>query len=195
MVDTLKSISTVALTWLGIVLTVFFAYYTFKFQLRTSITKEQLYKAYLPMFKILEPHLYKDVHEIGIDNLEKIINDVQTLCYEHYELVESQIISYVLRIKENLQQPDFDRILADEQYKRICAKVDFEFERCRKRLNLPTRGPYYRLNHKQYENKLVFSYNLFLITWKTIAFIFISAILAIPLSVTLANSLKYWLTK
>jgi len=195
MIDTLKSVSTIVITWLGIVLTVFFAYYTFKFQLRTSTTKDQLYKAYLPMFKMLEPYLYKDVEEIGIDNLEKLISDVQTLCYEHYELVEPQIISYIIRIKENLQQPDFDRTLANEQYKRICAKVDFEFERCRKRLNLPTRGPYYRLNHKHYENKLVFSYNFFLIVWKGIAFIIISGILAIPLSTVLANILKFWLTK
>lgn len=181
MIETIKSISTVVITWLGIALTVWFAYNTFRSQLRTSIATDQLYKAYLPMFKYMEPYLYKDIQEIGIDHLENLINYLETHCNEQYELVEPQIISYIYRIKSNLQKDDFDRTLVNEQYKRLCSKIDFEFEKSRRRLGLPTRGPYYKLNHRQYENKAELAYYFFLITWKPILLLLISAYAAFSL--------------
>lgn len=176
MIETIKSFSNLAVTWLGIALTIWLVYYAFKFQQRTEITKDQLYKVYLPVFKKLEPHLYKDIDQIGINYLEQLINEIENICYENYELVEPQIISYILRLKDNLQQAKFDKSLANEQFKRICAKVDFEFENCRKKLGLPIRGPYYRLNHKQYETKAGLAYNVFLISWQAIFILVLAAI-------------------
>lgn len=178
----IQSVLAIAITWLGIVLTVWIAFYTLKYQQHTSNDKEQLYKVYLPLFKMIEPHLYKQIKEIGINELENLINDIHQVCNQHYELVEPQIISYIIRIKDNLSESDLDKELADEQFMRICSKIDFEFERCRKSLGFPTRGPYYRLNHRQYRNNRELIYNLFLIKWKSCAFLFASALVAIPLA-------------
>ncbi|PAQ15039.1 hypothetical protein CD798_08325 [Bacillaceae bacterium SAOS 7] len=171
MFETLKSLSAGIVTWLGIVLTIWFAYYTFRYQLTTSVKKEQLHKVYLPMFKLMEPFLYKNVEDIGIPRLNTLLNELDKICEAHYELVEPRIISYIKKVRNLLSNSDYDESELNEVYKRLCSKIDFGFESTRKRLGLPVRNAYYKLDEVQYEDKFKLTYYIFLISWKNIAFL------------------------
>ena len=177
----LKSSSTIIVTWLGIVLTVWFAYYTFKFKLSSSLIKEQLYKAYLPMFKMMEPYLYKDMQEIGSHRFKNLMDELEQHCNLNYELVEPQIISYNRRIIRSLNDSKTDKTKLNEMYKRLCSKIDFEFEKTRRKLGLPNRNVFYKLNHRQYESKLELFFYMFLATWRELAIMIIICYIAIRL--------------
>ena len=121
------------------------------------------------MFKMMEPHLYKDISAIGFFEFKNILSELETLCFSNYELIDPQIISYIRRIKRLSEVPDFDRVELDRMYKRLCSKIDFGFEKTRKKLGLPTRNVFYKLNHRQYETKFELVYYLLVATWKEVA--------------------------
>ncbi|MGC8229877.1 hypothetical protein ACP2W0_12775 [Pseudobacillus badius] len=171
MLEAFKSFSTVVVTWLSILLTVWFAYYTFRYQSTTSVKKEQLYKVYLPMFTLMEPFLYKETKDVGIHQLNNLLSKLNKICESHYELVDPRIISYIRKINRSIRHSDYDEVEVNKMYKRLCSKIDYGFESTRKRLGLPVRNVYYKLDENQYEDKLDLAHYLFLITWKGLIFI------------------------
>ncbi|PAE96747.1 hypothetical protein [Shouchella clausii] len=170
----IEQYSSIALTWLGIALTLWIAYYTFHIKLTTSTNKEQLYKAYLPIFRLLEPHLYKDIEDIKIETLVQLLAEVNVICDQHYELIDPEIIYWASYLSDKLNKNDFNKSELNENYGYFCRKVDITFEKTRRVLRLPTRNVFYKLNKKQYHTKFDFVFFLFLASWKGFLLIFIS---------------------
>jgi hypothetical protein len=166
-------IKDILLPWFGIFLSIYLVYFTFKFQHSKQPLEKQLYKVYLPIFVKLEPFLYKKVSDIGIHTLSKLVNEIDDIVTEHYELVYPSIIHWCRWIKERLSKGEIDHERLESGYNYLCYLVDREFEKTRKGMFLPTRSRAYRLNNNQYRTKREMYYNLLILSMpQLIIFIF-----------------------
>lgn len=141
-----------ALQWFGIFISLLLIYYGVRYQFSKTQLDKQLYSAYLPMFRILEPFLYKKSESIGLPRLKEISNELLQIINNHYELIEPDIIHWTRKLDALLtKNATYSEI--DECYKLVCRYVDKNFELTRKKMFLPTRGISYRLNNRQYAYK------------------------------------------
>lgn len=101
---------------------------------------------------MMEPHLFKKPSKSFLD---RFLNEFNTIKDEHYELIECNLLNNVKLLEEKYKkhdQVDF------EIYESICTSLERHFERSRKRLSLPTRKWYYKVNNRQFKQQ----------TWDTI---------------------------
>lgn len=141
------------LPWTGIALSIYLVYFTFRYQYSKQPLEQQLYKAYLPIFLILEPFLYKKIEDIGIFKVQEIIVEINTIINENYELVHPSIVHYCRLLDKRLNNPNHSKNDLNDLYITISSLVDREFERTRRKMFLPTRDVYYRLNNDQFTSK------------------------------------------
>lgn len=142
-----------ALQWFGIFVSLFMIYYGYRYQFSKAPLEKQLYSAYLPMFRLLEPYLYKSSQSIGINKIREISDALLQIVENHYELIDPSIVHWSRLLKRSADKRDFEYLEIDRLFKYLCKLVDREFEKTRRRLFLPTRDIYYRLNNDQYYSK------------------------------------------
>lgn len=143
----------VILPWAGIFLAIYLVYYAFRFQYSKQPLEKQLYKVYLPMFMTLEPVLYKKISDIGYHKVQEIIDELNVIVDNHYELTYPSIVHWCRLLKRRLNEPEYPQERKDKLFNYLCHLVDREFEKTRKKMFLPTRSLSYRLNNNQFRNR------------------------------------------
>lgn len=122
-------------------------YYTVKKNifspLKLEVSRNRLYNVYLPLFKFIEPHLYKTAEE---ETLKSLINIFEKIKETHYELIDSELLNEMYILKNTLTSNKYD----DIHFQSLCKTIDKNFEKTRKALFLPTRKFDYRLNTRQF---------------------------------------------
>ena len=73
-----------ALQWFGIFVSLFLIYYGYRYQFSKAPLEKQLYSAYLPMFRLLEPYLYRSSQSIGINKIREISDALLQIVENHY---------------------------------------------------------------------------------------------------------------
>lgn len=111
---------------------------------KLDIYEKQLYNVYLPLFAYIEPYLYKD--DTPIDVINMLISKFDNIKNNYYELIDSNLLNDFLLLKKSINNSSYSYI----HYESFCSTLDSLFERSRKKLSLPTRKIYYKLNNKQY---------------------------------------------
>lgn len=145
------------LNWLGVWLGVFISFLVismgYRFQISRKSFKDQLKYVYTPLFMILEPRLYVPTKDFDLEELKQIIEQCRKITNDHYALVNPSII-YSLKALNNLStKKTVSHEVLTEFYFDLCKVVDKNFEKLRRKLHLPTRDIYYRLNNRQYKSK------------------------------------------
>lgn len=107
-----------------------------------AIRKEKLMKVYYPIFKFLEPFLYKNVKGI---NKKEIFNYCDKIFYDNYILVDSKVLNYYNILKKDP---------TDSNYEKFCASVDKEFEKNKLWLGYPRRTYTYKINNNQFPKEI-----------------------------------------
>ncbi|QRG65277.1 hypothetical protein [Brevibacillus choshinensis] len=152
-----------ALQWFGIFLSIFLIYYGFRYQFSKAPLEKQLYSAYLPMFRIMEPYLYQNCRSIGKERVKDLLSQLLTIVDKHYELIEPNIIYWCRLLESKIVNPE-SKSEIDDIFIHLSVLIDREFERTRARLFLPTRDIYYRLNNRHYASKLRMYIDILLIS-------------------------------
>lgn len=112
-----------------------------------EVAKDQLYKVYLPMFRVLEPRLYQ---EIDLQEANTICNALTEIIDRNYEMVDPYLVKAVRRLSNNLSNNSF-RL---QTYEEICSIVDRRFEILRRKLKLPVRSLLFRVVNRQIPKNL-----------------------------------------
>ncbi|WP_438349904.1 hypothetical protein ACP8HI_04335 [Paenibacillus sp. FA6] len=153
----LFTLSNGIVSWLGIWAGVFISgiliFYGYRYQFSKAPLENQLKLVYLPMFVLLEPDLYKPSNEIGITRLRIVAAEISTIVQNHYELVDPSIVHWSRLFRCAVDKDGFSHEEITEHYIHLCQLVDREFERTRKKMHLPTRDIYYRINNDQFTSK------------------------------------------
>ncbi|MGN4420883.1 hypothetical protein ACTFRD_17030 [Bacillus cereus group sp. MYBK249-1] len=136
--DYLKMLATVA----PAIATFFIGRWTIKKNHLFDMENKRLYSAYLPLFRIIEPHLYKKLEQ---EQYLDLINKMMKITDEHYELINPYIIYQIRELKKHLL---LDGII-HESFEELCIEIDNEFESIRKSLKLPTRSLIFKLQWRQ----------------------------------------------
>lgn len=110
---------------------------------KIDFVKKQLYCVYLPLFKMIEPYLYKDASTEFIQSLIVAFNNIKS---NHYELIDPNLIYSFKLLTEYIK---FGKNYYDK-YEDVCYYIDKNFEKSRKLLSFPTRGLFYKINNKQF---------------------------------------------
>ncbi|MGN4611804.1 hypothetical protein ACTFOZ_04905 [Bacillus cereus group sp. MYBK71-2] len=134
----LKMLATVA----PAVATFFIGRWTIKKNQLFDIQDKRLYKAYLPLFRIIEPNLYQ---ELNTNQIKDLINKMAPIIDEHYELIDPFVIYRIRKIKEDIENGYFKY----ESFENLCIDIDSDFESIRKSLKLPTRSLLFKLQWGQ----------------------------------------------
>lgn len=116
-------------------------------QQKIKVIEKQFYSVYLPLFKEIEPFLYRE--SLPQEFIEEFLKSFNTIKDKHYELIECDLLND-MHIFENQHQRNKFSI---ETYNSICYSLEKHFERCRKKLSLPRRKFYYKLNNKQFKRE------------------------------------------
>lgn len=111
--------------------------------IKIKIANDQLYNVYLPLFKFLEPHLYKDVTLDTINEFLKLFNHIKD---KHYELIDSNLLNNIQILERSINGYKYSY----EAYDYMCTSLDKNFEKTRKFLKLPTRNFDYKANNNQF---------------------------------------------
>lgn len=134
----LKMLATVA----PAVATFFIGRWTIKKNQLFDIQDKRLYKAYLPLFRIIEPTLYQ---ELSTNQIKDLINKMVPIIDEHYELIDPFVVYRIRKIKEDIENGYFKY----ESFENLCIDIDSDFESIRKSLKLPTRSLLFKLQWGQ----------------------------------------------
>lgn len=118
--------------------------------------EKQLYDVYLPLFKLIEPNLFK---EITLETAQEYISSFNNIKSNHYELIDSNLCNLFFIFENACNSNKFDY----ETYSYICSRLDFLFENTRKKLKLPRRKFSYKINKRQYPQKVIaFGYDIYI---------------------------------
>ena len=111
--------------------------------IKLDVAKKQLYLVYLPLFKFIEPHLYKkaDVHVIY--EFSNLFDEIKQ---KHYELISANLINDMDILKNSITLDSYNYDAFDS----VCILIDRQFERQRRLLNLPKRTLIYKINKNQF---------------------------------------------
>ncbi|CAM4375979.1 hypothetical protein U9M73_13155 [Paenibacillus phoenicis] len=118
-------------------------------------TKEIFNRFYLPAFKILEPHLYGScTKQVTLEISEKL----ELLAEENYEFAKGRDINLIRKYRHtalNCEHVFYDNTSQiDQIFQELCMCIDKEFERCRRKLGLPTRTFIDKLNSGKYSKSV-----------------------------------------
>ncbi|ADU31113.1 hypothetical protein [Evansella cellulosilytica] len=114
---------------------------------RVSIAKQRLYSVYLPIFKVMEPYLYK---QISRDDGIAIINEVNKLVKTYYELFHPDCLHAYHQFRNNLIKNSDDKNIHFEEF---CRYVERDFEKLKRTVGLPIRPLSYRIKVGQIPRK------------------------------------------
>ncbi|PEE49763.1 hypothetical protein [Bacillus cereus] len=120
-------------TFVPAIVTFYIGKWTIKKNQLLDIQKKRLYDAYLPLFRIIEPDLYKEVSD---EKYSEILYKMLKIIDKHYELIDPYVVYQTRRIKQDLENGQFKY----DSFEDLCIEIDNEFERMRKALNLPRRS-------------------------------------------------------
>lgn len=134
----LKMLATIA----PAIATFFIGRWTIKKNQLFDIQGKRLYNAYLPLFRIIEPHLYK---ELSTSQITGLIDKMLPIIDEHYELIDPFVVYRIPKIKKEIENGQFNY----ESFETLCIDIDSEFENIRKSLKLPTRSLLFKLQWGQ----------------------------------------------
>ena len=119
---------------------------------KIDITRDRLSKAYLPLFKAIEPYLYK---KISLSEATKIAPVLKSVLHNSYALLDPYLS---VNIKDFLVQFSFQNV--DQQaFYLICQYVDSDYEKLKKVLGLPKRSIIFRRQHDQLTNSIKANYD------------------------------------
>ncbi|PGQ00155.1 hypothetical protein COA10_13295 [Bacillus cereus] len=127
--DYLKMLATVA----PAIATFFIGRWTIKKNQLLDIQNKRLYNAYLPLFRAIEPNLYKEMSE---EEYNEVLYKMLRIIDKHYELIDPYVVYRTRKIKQELDNGQFNY----ESFEDLCIEIDNEFERIRRALKLPTRS-------------------------------------------------------
>lgn len=154
------------LNFAGLLLSAVVAIYVFKNQNAVSLVKERHDKMIFPLFDLLEPTLYQELHQQTLENALSIIN-------KHRNLADGKLLEIAFFCSQTPSQ---------ENYNLLCSYIDKAYDNSCRRLGLKTRSLTYRCLRKQYKSffhlmRLLISYALFSMVIGYIAFLlFLSCI-------------------
>jgi hypothetical protein len=127
--DYIKMLATVA----PAIATFFIGRWTIKKNQLLDIQNKRLYKAYLPLFRAIEPNLYREMDE---ENYNEVLYKMLKIIDKHYELLDPYVVYHTRKVKQELDNGQFKY----ESFETLCIEIDNEFERIRRALKLPTRS-------------------------------------------------------
>ena len=136
LLQVLISIASILITW-------HIAKSNLRTPLKTETNKGQLYNVYLPLFQFIEPHLYHRPSDNILYEFITIFNDIKS---QHYALIPCSLIEYFDTLNSRLKNNTY----TDSHYEALCAHIDYEFEKRRKYLSLPTRNFSYKYRYGQF---------------------------------------------
>lgn len=114
---------------------------------KRDVLKNQFYNVYLPLFKITEPYLYKEPTDTF---LKTFFDKFKEIRENYYELIDCNLLNDV-SIMENEYLMSSN--VSAESFEDVCSILERHFENSRKKLFLPTRKWYYKLNTKQFNQQ------------------------------------------
>ncbi len=151
------------LSWLGIFLSIYIGWKSiagaFNVQYKMKVTEEQLNVVYLPVFRLLEPFLYKKYEQVDAVQLESVLKQIDGIIQAHYKYVHSSIVDYNAKLLKGISTGESHELMGEWLYQ-YSWNVDYQFEKTRKRLYLPTRSLQYKLNQNQFKNKLLLLWSI-----------------------------------
>lgn len=132
----------------------FIAKFNLNNPLKNDVYKIQLEKIYLPIFRFLEPYLYKKISK-------KTRKELFSLCDDIFEENYQYVLSDTLNNYKLYKKYSNDNYC----YKNFSKNIDKTYEMLKAKLKLPKRKFLYKFNNKQYSNKLIFVIWSFLKTY------------------------------
>lgn len=151
------------LSWLGIFLSIYIGWKSitgaFNVQYKMNVAEEQLNKVYLPVFRLLEPFLYKKYHQVDTIELERVLKKIDQIIQMQYKYVHSSFIDYNAKLLKGMSTGEKPELMSEWLYQ-YSWNVDYQFEKTRKRLYLPTRSLQYKLNQNQFKNKILLLWSI-----------------------------------
>ncbi|MDG5789821.1 hypothetical protein QA612_20400 [Evansella sp. AB-P1] len=114
---------------------------------RKKNAKARFYSVYFPIFKLIEPHLYK---RITHDDALKIINEVNQLIDEHYELFDPSCLYAFKYFRNDLLTKG---TINENYYDSFCRLIERDYDSLVKVLNLPRRTLFYKIYTNHYRKK------------------------------------------
>ena len=87
--------------------------------------------------------MYKE--DVPIDVITTLIYKFDFIKDNHYELIDSKLLNDFLLLKNSIDLSTYNY----SNYESFCYTLSNLFEKCRRRLALPTRNIIYKLNNKQ----------------------------------------------
>ena len=111
-----------------------------------ELNKERLEKLYSPLFRLAEPILFRPVSSFDYaDYLDKFI----ALTNEHYSLCDPSLLESI----GWLEGAGRDEEQRQERFFTFCERLCRQHDKIRKKLKLPTRNLFYRINKHQFSSK------------------------------------------
>lgn len=126
------------LNFFGILLTALVSIYIFKKESSSAFTRERHDKLIFPLFNLLEPVLYQNASPDILSSALKIIED-------NKNIADGKLLELFYFYSHHPSQENFQQLCtyADRMYDKSCWK-----------LGLKLRSVAYRINRKQYNNKI-----------------------------------------
>lgn len=112
-------------------------FYVFKGQSSQTLKREQHDKLFVPLFELLEPHLYKAP-------TQELFEMVKHTTEANKHLIDGKLRELIYLCSEDLSQGNFNA---------LCTYVGNQYDKSCKRLGLKTRSIIYRINRRQFKNK------------------------------------------
>lgn len=123
--------------------------------MKISVAKKQLYFVYLPLFKFIEPNLYKKTDIQVINDFLLMFENIKN---NHYELIDSNLINDIDILKNSISSTSYNF----DTYDSVCQIIDKNFEKNRRLLHLPRRTLLYRINKRQFPTNIKEFFNVLL---------------------------------
>ena len=112
----------------------------------SNVDRDRLEKLYSPLFQIVEPILF----QIPIpDDFPEYLDKIKLLLNENFMLCDPSLLEVV----EWLDSSAKNELGRNENFKRFCKRLNHQYDKLRKKLKLPVRSLFYRINKHQFESK------------------------------------------
>lgn len=115
---------------------------------RFKLLENQLYKVYLPLFEKIEPNLFKT---ITLETAKEYIDFFNNIKSNNYELIDSELCNLFWIFENSYNSNELDIKI----YSAICSRLDILFESTRRKLYMPTRTIFYKVNRRQFPKRII----------------------------------------
>lgn len=148
---------------ISVLITVISTYFVAKYNSNTprkvEIKQKQLDKVYLPIYKLLLPHISCDISK---ETAIELTNNIQTILWDNYEFAYPTLHLLLKKINSDI---NFNKNY-QETFNKICYQVGIDYDLLKKSLGYPsenTFGIFKRMNIEDKYNEVVGWLNVFLI--------------------------------